>query len=156
LSDNLLPFKGRQPAQAKGNRGKIEIIGDILGVCLAGDAKRTHIMYKGNLSHDMLKTYTDELVNKGLVELNSSKGQFKTTEKGKEFLDHYGKIRELLASESGVIGGAQEVSNSHAGTKLLSLGMSQDFVRKVKMSADQARDILKGMLYLKERYRAPS
>jgi hypothetical protein len=32
--------------------------------------------------------------------------------------------------------------------------MSQEFIRKVKISADQARDIMKGMLYLNERYRA--
>lgn len=154
MDENLLPINSRQPTQTKGNRGKIEIIGDILGVCLAGDAKRTHIMYRGNLSHDMLKTYTDELISKGLVELNGSKSQFKTTEKGKEFLNHYGKIREILASDRPEIATAHEVENMHAGTKLLSLGMSQDFLRKVKMSADQARDILKGMLYLKERYRA--
>jgi Predicted transcriptional regulator len=49
LSEPLLTNSNRIPAaQAKSNRGKIEIIGDILGVCLAGDAKRTHIMYRGN------------------------------------------------------------------------------------------------------------
>jgi hypothetical protein len=31
--------------------------------------------------------------------------------------------------------------------------MNQDFLRKVKISADQARDMIKGILYLKERYR---
>jgi predicted transcriptional regulator len=143
----------RQPSQSKGNRGKIEIIGDILSVCLAGNAKRTHIMYKGNLSHDMLKTYTDELVGKGLVEVAGSKGQFKTTEKGREFLDHYGKIRELLAAEILQQTPKQDYV-THAGTKLISLGMSQEFLDKVKISSDQARDIMKGMLYLNERYKA--
>jgi predicted transcriptional regulator len=153
LSESNSP-RARQPSQSKGNRGKIEIIGDILGVCLTGDAKRTHIMYRGNLSHDMLKFYTDELVNKGLVELNPGKGQFKTTDKGKEFLNHYGRIKELLASGPGVLD-IREVE-THAGTRLLSLGMSQDFLHKVKLSADQARDILKGMLYLNERYKVPA
>jgi predicted transcriptional regulator len=152
MSENL--FSGnKQLPLPKGNRGKIEIIGDILGVCLAGNAKRTHIMYRGNLSHDMLKTYTDELVNKGLVELAVDKGQFRTTEKGKEFLAHYGKIRELLASEIS----QQSIFSdreSPVSTKLVTLGMSQEFLRKVKVSADQARDMLKGMLYLNERYRA--
>lgn len=139
--------------QTKGNRGKIEIIGDILGVCLAGTAKRTHIMYRGNLSHDMLKTYTDELINKGLVEVVGDKGQFRTTEKGKEFLDHYGKIKELLASDV-PRQPANSGRESPVGTKLITLGMSQDFLRKVRISADQARDIMKGMLYLNERYKA--
>jgi predicted transcriptional regulator len=152
LSENQLTGT-RQPSSTKGNRGKIEIIGDILGVCLAGNAKRTHIMYRGNLSHDMLKSYTDELVNKGLVELVGDKGHFKTTEKGKEFLSHYGKIRELLASEVAVQARVI-VRENPIGTRLMSLGMSRDFVRKVKISADQARDIMKGMLYLNERYKA--
>lgn len=151
MNDNL-PTGIRQPSQAKGNRGKIEIIGDILGVCLDGNAKRTHIMYKGNLSHDMLKTYTDELVTKGLVELVGDKAQFKTTEKGREFLNHYGKIRELLALEGSQQAKVPEQA-SPTGSRLMSLGMSQDFIRKVRISADQARDIMKGMLYLNERYK---
>ena len=101
----------------------------------------------------MLKSYTDELIGKGLVELIGDKGQFRTTEKGKEFLSHYGKIREILASES--LHQIRTIEfESPAGTRLMSLGMSQDFIRKVKISADQARDIMKGMLYLNERYRA--
>jgi hypothetical protein len=103
----------------------------------------------------MLKSYTDELVNKGLVELVGDKGHFKTTEKGKEFLNHYGKIRELLASEVAVQARVI-VRENPIGTRLMSLGMSRDFVRKVKISADQARDIMKGMLYLNERYKAKS
>jgi hypothetical protein len=101
----------------------------------------------------MLKTYTDELINKGLVEIVGEKGEFRTTEKGKEFLDHYGKIRELLASEASHQSAASDRENQ-VGTKLITLGMSQDFLRKVKISADQARDIMKGMLYLNERYKA--
>jgi len=154
LSEELLTNNRQAPSPAKGNRGKIEIIGDILAVCLAGDAKRTHIMYKGNLSHDMLKTYTDELVSKGLVELTGSKGQFRTTDKGKDFLDHYGKIKELLAADAARLPQPPVPEHAAAGTKLISLGMSQEFLRKVKISADQARDILKGMLYLNERYKA--
>lgn len=151
MNENLLPVKSRQPAPQKGNRGKIEIIGDILGVCLAGGAKRTHIMYRGNLSHDMLKAYTDELVSKGLVELDSGKTHFKTTERGKEFLNHYSKIREILDSPPGIPQTSSD-DDANSGKNLQSLGMSQDFLRRVKISADQARDILKGMLYLKERY----
>jgi hypothetical protein len=110
-------------------------------------------MYKGNLSHDMLKTYTDELINKGLIEQVGEKGEFRTTEKGKEFLHHYGKIRELMSSEAGQQTQASDRENQ-VGTKLITLGMSQEFLRKVKISADQARDIMKGMLYLNERYKA--
>ncbi|MGI0025494.1 MAG: winged helix-turn-helix domain-containing protein, partial [Nitrososphaera sp.] len=100
MSEALLngnPFR-RQPPQVKSNRGKIEIMGDILSVCVDGNIKKTHIMYRGNLSHDMLKAYTDELRKKGLVELTQAKRQFRTTAKGKEFLRNYERIKELLAS----------------------------------------------------------
>jgi predicted transcriptional regulator len=136
--------------QIKGNRGRIEIMGDILSVCIAGNIKKTHIMYRGNLSHDMLKAYTDELRKRGLVDFGDGSGKFRTTEKGKEFLYHYEQIKELLASGSEL---SEAADNMPAGSKLLSLGMNQDFLRKVKISADQARDMIKGILYLKERYR---
>jgi predicted transcriptional regulator len=136
--------------QIKGNRGRIEIMGDILSVCIAGNIKKTHIMYRGNLSHDMLKAYTDELRKRGLVEFGDGSGKFWTTEKGKEFLYHYEQIKELLASGSE---SSEAPDNMPAGSKLLSLGMNQDFLKKVKISADQARDMIKGILYLKERYR---
>lgn len=131
-------------------------MGDILSVCIDGNTKKTHIMYRGNLSHDMLKVYTDELIRRGLVELGSG-SQFRTTEKGREFLRHYDRIKELLASgvepdQFHEVAIETEVS----GGKLLSLGMSQEFLRRVRISADQARDILKGVLYLNERYKQSS
>ena len=139
--------------QIKGNRGRIEIMGDILSVCIAGNIKKTHIMYKGNLSHDMLKAYTDELRKRGLLEFVDDGGKFRTTEKGKEFLYHYEQIKELLATEVAGLNDAEVADTMPAGSKLLSLGMNQDFLRKVRISADQARDMIKGILYLKERYR---
>ena len=139
--------------QIKGNRGRIEIMGDILSVCIAGNIKKTHIMYRGNLSHDMLKAYTDELRKRGLVEFVDGGGRFRTTEKGKEFLYHYEQIKELLANGIAESSDAEAAENMPAGSKLLSLGMNQDFLRKVRISADQARDMIKGILYLKERYR---
>ncbi len=160
MSEALLngnPFR-RQPPQVKSNRGKIEIMGDILSVCIDGNIKKTHIMYKGNLSHDMLKAYTDELKRKGLVELIHAKGQFRTTSKGKEFLRNYERIKELLASDGMTLEPREFelIETSSAGSKLVSLGMSQEFLGRVKLSADQARDLVKGMLYLNERYRGQS
>lgn len=64
------------------NRGRIEIIGDILAVCLEGKAIRTHIMYMGNLSYLVLKEYTKELMEKGLLE-EVHGSSYRTTEKGR-------------------------------------------------------------------------
>ncbi|MGH9992354.1 MAG: winged helix-turn-helix domain-containing protein [Nitrososphaera sp.] len=160
MSEALLngnPFR-RQPPQVKSNRGKIEIMGDILSVCVDGNIKKTHIMYRGNLSHDMLKAYTDELRRKGLVELTQAKRQFRTTAKGKEFLRNYERIKELLASngESAELGEFEVIETNAAGSKLVSLGMSREFLSRVRLSADQARDLVKGMLYLNERYKGQS
>ncbi|MGI0013310.1 MAG: winged helix-turn-helix domain-containing protein, partial [Nitrososphaera sp.] len=131
---------------------------DILSVCVDGNIKKTHIMYRGNLSHDMLKAYTDELRRKGLVELTQAKRQFRTTAKGKEFLRNYERIKELLASngESAELGEFEVIETNAAGSKLVSLGMSQEFLSRVRLSADQARDLVKGMLYLNERYKGQS
>jgi hypothetical protein len=36
--------------------------------------------------------------------------------------------------------------------KLLSLGVSEEFIRDTNMTLAQARDFVKGLLYLRERY----
>jgi hypothetical protein len=36
--------------------------------------------------------------------------------------------------------------------KLLSLGVSEKFIRESNMTPDQARELVKGLLYLRERY----
>ena len=61
-----------------------------------GVTRRTHIMYRGNLSYLMLREYTEELIRKSLIEEKNS-GSFITTEKGRAFLKHYERIREMLA-----------------------------------------------------------
>src|SRR5947208_15681875 len=84
------------------NRGRIEIIGDILQACLDGVTKRTHIMYKGNLRYSMLKEYTEELTRKGLIaEINTS--SFATTDKGTAFQKYYEAIREMLAEHESIL-----------------------------------------------------
>lgn len=129
------------------NRGRIEIIGDILAICLEGKAIRTHIMYRGNLSHLMLKEYTKELAGKGLLE-EMHGGSFRTTEKGRTFLKYYERVKEMLAEDETHLDATSFIP---AGSKLLSLGVSEKFIKNVKISDEQARDLIKGILYLKER-----
>src|SRR5438105_69967 len=93
--DNVMKKKGTMPSR-NSNRGRTEIIGDILAVCLERTTRRTHIMYKGNLSYVMLRDYTNELVRKGLIEEEDS-GSYITTEKGRAFLTYYERIKEILA-----------------------------------------------------------
>lgn len=143
-------LKHKKPRSRNANRGRIEIIGDILEVCLDGVTRRTHIMYRGNLSYLMLREYTEELIRKSLIEEKNS-GSFITTEKGRAFLKHYERIREMLAENESDLDGAVFTQVIPTGSKLLSLGLSKKFLQKIKISDEQERDLVKGILYLREK-----
>lgn len=83
----------RYPGIRRGPRGTIDIIADILSLCSTSTGK-TNIMYKANLSHQMLKFYLWHLVALGLLEESDSK--FKVSQKGEAFLLFYQKIAGLL------------------------------------------------------------
>lgn len=78
----------------RGVRGTIDIIADILSLCNSWN-KRTKIMYKANLTHQMLKFYLWHLVELGLLEESEDK-KYRTTEKGWAFLSHYHHMTRLL------------------------------------------------------------
>lgn len=72
-------------------------MGDILALATAG-IKKTHIMYRANLSYEQVHLYLGELIEKTLVVQNVSQDGvvYRTTEKGREFLLYYQKIAEFL------------------------------------------------------------
>jgi predicted transcriptional regulator len=84
-------------SERKNNRGKIQIMGDVLALGTSG-IRKTHIMYKANLSYEQVHLYLGELIEKRLIEQDvSSDGVvYRTTEKGREFLLHYTRVVELL------------------------------------------------------------
>ncbi|MCW3133487.1 MAG: winged helix-turn-helix domain-containing protein [Methanophagales archaeon] len=77
----------------KKRRGKLEIIMDILSVAMK-EAKKTEIVYKANLNFKRVGKYLPYLEEKGLIENIGS--EYKTTEKGKQFLRDYQKMQEQL------------------------------------------------------------
>jgi len=77
----------------KGRRNKLEIMVDILSVAIEG-AKKTEIVYKANLNFKRAGKYISLLEEKGFIECNG--WGFKTTEKGKEFLNNYYKMKRWL------------------------------------------------------------
>jgi predicted transcriptional regulator len=83
--------------ERKNNRGKIQIMGDVLALGTSG-IRKTHIMYKANLSYEQVHLYLGELIGKRLIEQDvSPEGViYRTTEKGREFLLHYTRVVELL------------------------------------------------------------
>jgi predicted transcriptional regulator len=74
-------------------RSEIEIIGDILKLSNKG-AKKTEILYRGNLSYHQLQNYLSFLIRKNILEeknVNNNRGNpvkiYQTTSKGKNLLD---------------------------------------------------------------------
>jgi len=86
-------------------RSRLELIFDILLAIQnrGGQIKPTHLMYKSNLSHKLLNSYLDELIQKELVKveeefLKKRKATAKTvviTEKGLNFLSEFRRMREF-------------------------------------------------------------
>lgn len=86
-------------------RSRLELIFDILLAIQnkGGRIKPTHLMYKSNLSHKLLNSYLEELINREMVtieeEINRKrKSATKTiliTEKGLGFLAEFRRMREF-------------------------------------------------------------
>jgi predicted transcriptional regulator len=90
-------------SERKNNRGKIQIMGDVLALGTSG-IKKTHIMYKANLSYEQVHLYLGELIAKRLIAQDASSRSsegvvYRTTEKGREFLQYYTRLTECLEGE---------------------------------------------------------
>ncbi len=83
-------------------RTRLEVMHDILQVVKNknGKIKPTHILYKSNLSHQMMEEYMKELIEKKFIVENSEKTgrTYSITQKGINFLDKYGLIKEFTSS----------------------------------------------------------
>lgn len=83
-------------------RTRLEIVKDILEVIRNrnGRIKPTHILYKSNLSYNMMEEYLGELIAKGFVTEGKSKTgkTYFITEKGINYLSQYSVISEFTTS----------------------------------------------------------
>jgi len=84
-------------SERKNNRGKIEIMADVLALSTSG-IKKTHIMYRANLSYEQILHYLNQLLGKGLIAQDVSDGAlvYRTTETGREFLACYSRMSDLI------------------------------------------------------------
>jgi len=81
-------------------RGEVEILMDVLSVCLNG-VRVTHLMYRANLSYSTLRKYLFTALEKGLISnVRNSDGSvvYRTTEKGRLLL---GKLKEVNSALRG-------------------------------------------------------
>ena len=72
-------------------------MGDVLALATSG-IKKTHIMYKANLSYEQVHIYLTELIGRRLIGQDVSQDGvvYRTTEKGREFLKQYTRLIEFL------------------------------------------------------------
>lgn len=81
-------------------RDKMQIVADILLALQVKDLKFTHLLYKSNLSHNRLKEYLQELLDKHLVvELDTKQGKrYHLTDAGAQFYNEYRRVNEFVKS----------------------------------------------------------
>jgi predicted transcriptional regulator len=82
----------------KNRRDRIDMITSILEA-IEGEgqsAKPTHILYKANLSHKLMKGYLNELRERGFI--SGDGNHIMLTETGKRFLSELRKMRRFIDS----------------------------------------------------------
>ena|SRR3989344_1841928 len=90
-------------------RSRLELVFDILLSIQnkGGKIKPTHLMYKSNLSHKLLNSYLEELLQKGLVEVKEEDPKKRRqkinkfihiTEKGLGFLEEFRRMKEFTSA----------------------------------------------------------
>jgi len=75
-------------------RSRLEIMYNILSLCQRGENKKTHIMYRCNLSFKQVQKYLETLTSMGL--LSANQGLYELTEKGEKFLKEFQDLKRLL------------------------------------------------------------
>jgi len=74
-------------------RTKLQIVADILEISRQG-AKKTHIMYKANLSYRLLCKYLAEILDCGLMQVDRE-DYYVVASKGEEFLERFAAYQRL-------------------------------------------------------------
>ena len=92
IATNSESIEGRM----RSNRSRVEITADILELACSS-CKPTTIMYRANLSYDQLRTYLAYLSGKGWIIKEG--GEWRATEKGREYLAIFFKLKEFLDDE---------------------------------------------------------
>ena len=76
-------------------RSRTDIAAAILDIALEGSIK-TKIMYKAFLSFPQLKEYLAVLEAKGLLDYIATDREYRTTDKGKQFLKMYKDVGQMI------------------------------------------------------------
>jgi predicted transcriptional regulator len=85
--------------QSEGRRSLLQIKVDILRVVAAGYGKPTQIMYRANLSWNVLQAQLKSFLGSGMLDVEEygSRRRYMVTPKGSEMLDSYENVvKEIL------------------------------------------------------------
>jgi predicted transcriptional regulator len=74
-------------------RESMQIIYDILKTVRDGKSKKTHIMYKANLSPQMLEDYLRQLIDKELLKKEEG---YSITDKGCKYIEEFVAITRFI------------------------------------------------------------
>jgi predicted transcriptional regulator len=99
MSDSIMKYRSRT-----------EIVGLILEAANGGGATKIKIMYKAFLSFAQLREYLTTLQDSGLIEYESGRQTYRTTEKGMKLLEVCGNMNELVAPLAPTAGNCRLVS----------------------------------------------
>jgi predicted transcriptional regulator len=78
-------------------RSKNKIVSEILEICLEGTNK-TRIVYQANLNFKTVNSYLDLLINNSMIVVTKGpKKIYTTTEKGRELLSNYDRVKDETA-----------------------------------------------------------
>jgi predicted transcriptional regulator len=80
-------------------RSRTDIAAAILEIAVDG-AIKTKIMYKAFLSFPQLKEYLSVLEEKGLLDYVPTDREYRTTEKGRQFLKMYKDVGQMIFPSS--------------------------------------------------------
>jgi predicted transcriptional regulator len=84
------------PLFAETKRTTFEIYAKMLQICQKPQNK-TRIMYKTNTSYTSFKKYLNQLQQKNLLQKETeNKNTYKTTQRGKTFLEKYNELQQFL------------------------------------------------------------
>jgi predicted transcriptional regulator len=83
------------------NRSGMEILASIVSAAVNG-ARKTHVMYRANLSHSQLQRYLAFMESRGLVRTvedpTANAPLYEATDKGLQFLSDYEGLRRYINS----------------------------------------------------------
>jgi predicted transcriptional regulator len=80
---------------ARKNRGTMEIVAFMLESAVR-ECKKTHIMYRSNLSYTLLKKYLNMVLSNGLMIYDPVTETYRTSQKGITYLREYAEIKRSM------------------------------------------------------------